>query len=97
MSLIILVTESAPARLRGRLSVWLLEVRAGVFVGNYGRKVREVLWERVCTGIEDGNAVLVWSVGSESGFDVATCGRNRRIPLEVDGMPLISFVVTNSG
>ncbi len=34
MSMLVVVTENIPARLRGRLAVWLLEVRAGVYVGD---------------------------------------------------------------
>ncbi len=32
----------------GRLAVWLLEIRAGVYVGDYGRRVREMIWGQVC-------------------------------------------------
>ena len=31
--MLVIVVENAPPRLRGRLAVWLLEVRAGVYVG----------------------------------------------------------------
>ena len=46
--MLVIVVEGAPPRLRGRLAVWLLEVRAGVYVGNYGRRVREMIWGQVC-------------------------------------------------
>ena len=78
--------------MRGRLAVWLLEVRAGVYVGNYSTKVREMLWNQVEEGIEDGNAVLAWAASNESGFDLLTLGENRRIPYELDGMTLVSFL-----
>ncbi|WP_409250210.1 type I-E CRISPR-associated endoribonuclease Cas2e, partial [Escherichia coli] len=29
MSMLVVVTENVPPRLRGRLAIWLLEVRAG--------------------------------------------------------------------
>ena len=54
--MLVIVLENAPPRLRGRLAVWLLEVRAGVYVGNYGRKVREHIWAQVEDALEDGNA-----------------------------------------
>ena len=47
MSMLVVVTENVPARLRGRLAVWLLEVRAGVYVGDTSRKVREMIWHQV--------------------------------------------------
>ena len=87
-----IVVENAPPRLRGRLAVWLLEVRAGVYVGQYSRRVREMIWDQIEKGIEEGNAVMVWSTNTESGFDFLTLGKNRRIPKEMDGVKLVSFL-----
>ncbi|MFC1614788.1 type I-E CRISPR-associated endoribonuclease Cas2e [Gemmatimonadota bacterium] len=90
--MLVIVLENAPPRLRGRLAVWLLELRAGVYVGNYSVKVREMLWQQVSEGIEDGNAVMVWRSSKESGFDFMTLGKNRRIPIEMAGLKLVSFL-----
>lgn len=90
--MLVIVTENVPPRLRGRLAVWLLEIRAGVYVGNYSVKVREMIWEQIEAGIEDGNAVMAWKTNNESGFDFRTLGANRRIPKEVDGLKLVSFL-----
>lgn len=72
-----IVVENVPPRLRGRLAVWLVEVRAGVYVGNLSRRVREMIWSHVEEGLEEGNAVLIWSTNTESGFDFMTVGKNR--------------------
>ena len=88
----VIVLENAPPRLRGRLAVWLLEVRVGVYVGEYSVKVREMIWTHVEKGIEDGNAVMIWNAPTESGFDLMTLGRNRRIPVDFDGLKLVSFM-----
>jgi len=90
--MLVIVLENAPPRLRGRLAVWLLEVRAGVYVGNYSRKVREMLWRTVREGLEGGNAVMAWASKDEGGFSFETLGENRRIPKEMDGMRLVSFL-----
>jgi CRISPR-associated protein Cas2 len=90
--MMVIVLENAPARLRGRLAVWLLEVRAGVYVGTYSAKVREMIWNQVQGGIEDGNAVMMWNSPNESGFDFLTLGKNRRVPIEMDGLKLVSFL-----
>jgi len=90
--MLMIVTENAPPRLRGRLAVFLLEVRAGVYVGSYGRKTRERLWDTVVTAIGDGNAVMAWSDASEAGFQIVTAGPNRRVPITVDGAPLVRFL-----
>jgi CRISPR-associated protein Cas2 len=90
--MLVIVLENAPARLRGRLAVWLLEIRAGVYVGDYSTKVRDYLWEQVEKGIEPGNAVMAWRTSNEAGFDFITAGANRRVPVELDGAKLVSFL-----
>ena len=90
--MLVIVLENAPPRLRGRLAIWLLEVRAGVYIGKLSRRVRERLWEQIEIGIEDGNAVMAWSTNTESGFDFITLGENRRIPVDWDGLKLVSFL-----
>jgi CRISPR-associated protein Cas2 len=89
--MLVIVVENVPPRLRGRLALWLLEVRAGVYVGDYSRRVREMIWQQVEVGLEDGNAVMIWSTNTESGFDFLTLGKNRRLPAEFDGLKLVSF------
>lgn len=93
--MLVIVVENAPPRLRGRLALWLLEVRAGVYVGKVSRRVREMIWNTTVQGIDDGNAVMAWSTNTESGFDFLTLGANRRIPVEMDGIKLVSFLPEN--
>jgi CRISPR-associated protein Cas2 len=90
--MLVIVTENVPPRLRGRLGVWLLEIRAGVYVGNPSRRLREFIWGQVLEGVEDGNAVMVWNTNTESGYDFQTVGANRRIPVDFDGLRLVSFL-----
>lgn len=90
--MLVIVLENAPPRLRGRLAIWLLEIRAGVYVGDYSTKVREYIWDQIEKGLEAGNAVMAWKTNNEAGFDFVTLGTNRRIPLELDGTKLVSFL-----
>jgi len=90
--MLVIVVENVPPRLRGRLAIWLLEVRAGVYIGDVSKRVREMLWDTVTIGCEDGNAVMAWNTNTESGFDFVTVGQNRRIPVELDGVRLVSFL-----
>ncbi len=92
MSMLVIASEAIPPRLRGRLAVWLLQVRAGIYVGNVSAKVREMIWEQCETFYEDGNIVMAWQTNTESGFDFQTLGENRRIPIEMDGVRLVSFL-----
>lgn len=91
--MIVIVLENAPPRLRGRLAIWLLEVRAGVYVGEYSRRVREYLWQQVEQGLDAGNAVIAWrDSGNEAGFKFQTLGNNRRVPVDFDGVTLVEFL-----
>lgn len=90
--MLVIVVENVPERLRGRLAVWLLEVRSGVYLGNAGRRIREMIWDTITKGTEDGNAVMAWTVNTESGFDFVTFGANRREPVEMNGLKLVSFL-----
>jgi CRISPR-associated protein Cas2 len=94
MAMTVVVTENVPPRLRGRLAIWLLQVRAGVYVGDVSRKIREMIWQQCETFIDDGNIVMAWATNTESGFDFQTLGENRRIPVELDGLRLVSFLPT---
>ena len=95
--MLVIVVENAPDRLRGRLALWLIEIRAGVYVGKVSRRIREMLWTTVEVGLRDGNAVMAWSTNTESGYDFVTLGANRRMPKEMDGIQLVSFFPEKMG
>lgn len=90
--MLVIVVEGAPPRLRGRLAAWLLEVRAGVFVGDYSARTRERIWDQVVAYIDEGDAVMVWKAPTDQGFDFLTTGKNRRMPVDFDGLKLVSFL-----
>jgi len=90
--MLVIVVENAPPRLRGRLAVFLLEIRAGVYIGDVSKRVREMLWKQVISFVNDGNAVMAWNTNTESGYDFETWGNNRRMPVEFDGFKLVAFM-----
>ena len=90
--MLVIEVENVPPRLRGRLAVYMLEIRTGLYVGDVSKRVREMLWEQVQGFMKDGNASMIWSTNTESGFDFETIGKNRRIPVEMDGLKLVSFL-----
>ena len=89
--MMVIAVNNAPPNLRGRLAVWLLEIRAGVYVGRYSARVRERIWAQVEAGIGKGDAVMCWTAPTDQGFDFATVGHNRRMPRDFDGLKLVSF------
>lgn len=91
MTFLVVVTENVPPRLRGRMAIWLLEVRAGVYIGDVSRRTREMIWQHLEAGCEDGNIVMAWAANNESGFEFQTLGANRRMPIDYDGLRLVAF------
>ena len=92
MSFLTVVTENIPPRLRGRIAIWLIEVRAGVYIGDVSKRTREMIWEQLENGFEEGNVVMAWATNTESGYEFQTLGPNRREPVEWDGLRLVSFL-----
>lgn len=95
--MMVIVVENAPLRLRGRLSLWLAELRAGVYVGNYSARTRERIWEEVALLLGGGSAVMAWTAPTDSGFAFESLGSNRREPMDFDGLTLVRFAVTEGG
>lgn len=90
--MMVVVVSNAPPRLRGRLAAWLVELRAGVYVGDYSARTREMIWDQILGGVEKGDAVMVWKAPTDQGYEFLTAGRNRRMPVDFDGLKLVSFL-----
>ena len=85
----VLVVEAAPPGLRGQLTRWFLEIRAGVYVGTLDPRVRELVWKRVRSQIRRGNAVMAFRALNEQGFDIVSHGENQRQLIDSDGLLLV--------
>ena len=95
--MMVIVVENGPPRLRGRLSLWLAEVRAGVYVGVYTARTRERIWGEVLQLLGEGSAVMAWSAPTDSGFAFETAGTNRRSAIDFDGLTLVRFEAAREG
>ncbi len=87
----VIVVENAPPRLRGRLALWLAEIRAGVYVGQYSARTRDRIWAEVSELLADGSAAMTWSAPTDSGFAFETIGPNRRKSADFDGLTMVRF------
>ncbi|MCS6803439.1 MAG: type I-E CRISPR-associated endoribonuclease Cas2e [Dehalococcoidia bacterium] len=87
--MIVLVLERASPSLRGELTRWLLEPRAGVFIGNVSALVREKLWEQVCAKCEGASALLIYSAPTEQGFAMRLFGEPSRTVEDFEGLSLV--------
>lgn len=86
MTVIVLI--AAPEGLRGHLTRWMVEVNAGVFVGNPSHRVRNGLWEVLSDRIREGQVVMVEPAANEQGWSVRTAGTDRWYPVDFDGLIL---------
>lgn len=86
--MIVLVLSACPPGLRGFLTRWLMEISAGVFVGNVSARVRELLWERVVEMTRTGRAILVCPANNEQRLSYRIHGHHWQ-PIDVEGVTLM--------
>ena len=48
--MVVLILERVPAGLRGDLSRWMIEPKAGIFLGRMTARLRDKLWEKAVDG-----------------------------------------------
>ncbi len=87
--MVVLVVERVTPSLRGKLTRWMLEVRAGVYVGTLSAAVRDRLWDLVVRGLRGGAGVMACSDNSEQGFRLLVAGDPRRQVVDFDGLQLV--------
>ncbi|MEU2132394.1 type I-E CRISPR-associated endoribonuclease Cas2e [Streptomyces sp. NPDC018352] len=84
----VIVLTNCPAGLRGFLTRWLLEISAGVFIGNPSARIRDVLWDEVQQYAGQGRALLAHTTNNEQGFTFRTHDHNWH-PVDHEGLTLI--------
>ncbi|MFF9690487.1 type I-E CRISPR-associated endoribonuclease Cas2e [Streptomyces sp. NPDC014623] len=84
----VIVLTNCPAGLRGFLTRWLLEISAGVFIGNPSARIRDLLWEEVREYAEQGRALLAHTTNNEQGFTFQTHDHAWH-PVDHEGLTLI--------
>ena len=86
MTVIVLV--AAAEGLRGHLTRWMIEVAAGVFIGNPSARVRDRLWTLLAERVGDGQVIMAEPARNEQGWALRTAGRDRWQPVDLDGLIL---------
>ncbi|MFF1378720.1 type I-E CRISPR-associated endoribonuclease Cas2e [Streptomyces sp. NPDC058308] len=84
----VIVLTTCPPGLRGFLTRWLLEISAGVFIGNPSTRVRDVLWNEVQQYAGQGRALLAHTTNNEQGFTFRTHDHAWQ-PVDHEGLTLI--------
>jgi CRISPR-associated protein Cas2 len=84
-----LILERVPESLRGELTRWFLEPKAGVFVGRVSAMVRDKLWEKSCRHAKEGGCVMIHTGDNEQGFRIRSCGKTARSIEDFEGLFLV--------
>jgi CRISPR-associated protein Cas2 len=90
--MVVLVVEKASESVRGELSRWLIEPKAGLFVGNVSAMVRDKLWEAVTAKVGKGKmsgALMLHTAQTEQGFAVRSFGETGRELRDYEGLTLV--------
>ena len=88
--MVVMMLDRVSPSLRGELTRWLLEPRAGVFVGTISAMVRDRLWDEVCRRMgEKAGGILVYSAANEQGFEMRLWGTPNRTVVDFEGLSLV--------
>ena len=85
----VMILERVPTSLRGELTRWMLEPKAGVFIGTVSAMVRDRLWEKACQGADGGACMLIHNAANEQGFAVRFWGETGRVVEDFEGLLLV--------
>lgn len=89
--MVVMTLELVPPRLRGKLTRWLTEIGAGIYVGNVNSMIREILWEEaILESSSDSRIALVYTTNNEQGYAIRMYGDSRRNVVELDGLQLVA-------
>jgi CRISPR-associated protein Cas2 len=86
----VIVLIATAEGLRGHLTRWMIEITAGVFVGNPSARVRDRLWTVLAQRVGDGQAIMIEPANNEQRWAVRTAGRDRGHPIDYDGLILFA-------
>ncbi len=87
--MVVMIVENVPASLRGELSRWMIQPKAGVFVGKLSAMVRDKLWEHCLQRRGLKGMIQIWSDANEQGFSLRMHGETSMRAIDVEGLCLM--------
>ena len=84
--MIVMLVERATPSLRGELTRWLIQPKAGVFVGFASARVRDLLWKKVESASKTAAGTMIYSDNTEQGFSVRSFGDPSRDIVDFEGL-----------
>lgn len=96
--MVVFILERVSPGLRGELTRWMLEPKAGVFLGRLSGMVRDRLWEKIGSRKGDrGAALMIFSADTEQGYDFRILGDTSRLVEDFDGLKLVCLPKPREG
>ena len=89
--MLLMILERCPTSLRGALSRYLIEPKAGVFLGNPSARIRDELWKMAIGKIKDGRVLQVWSDRCPQGYSWRSFGQSDREMIDLEGIGLVRY------
>lgn len=86
----VIYLENYKESLRGKLKMYLYEIKPALYVGTTSARIRDMIWNTMIVREKDINAVLIFQDKNEQGFSVMTIGETKRNIQDFNGL----FVVT---
>jgi CRISPR-associated protein Cas2 len=86
--MVVLILERASPSLRGEITRWMIQPRAGVFVGKVSATVRDRLWEKIEKASRGASGIMLYSSNTEQGFAVRSFGDPSRELVDFEGIIL---------
>ncbi len=87
--MVVIVLENVKPTLKGELSRWLFELKAGVFAGRVSAIVRDELWNMIESKLGKGSAVMIYTQNTEQGFGARILGTPSYTLEDIDGLFLV--------
>ena len=76
--MLVMILEKVPTSLKGELSRWLIEPKAGVFLGSPTARIRDKLWDKAIRKRKHGYVLQIWSDSSPQGYGFRSEGDSCR-------------------
>jgi len=87
--MVVMILERVTGGLRGEMTRWMIEPKAGVFAGKMSAMVRDKLWERAQKSASGGAGIMLYSSNNEQGFAIRTFGDTSREIIDMEGLCLV--------
>jgi CRISPR-associated endoribonuclease Cas2 subtype I-E len=93
-NLVVLDITGAPKSLTGHLQRIMLEIRPGTFVWKLSSRKTKQIWDEIKN--IDCSAICIFAAKTETGFVIASHGKNARQVCDNHGLQLIQYLTLNN-